>query len=109
MARTPTFSNRTKLVETLNSIKNGEDVSRFLCLQLVDLGYVTTETEKHAGRGRPMIHYVLSGKGRGYLALAKNWGTKLEYLRQNTRPVAPRGWDSIDAGIDTHIDTGVAA
>ena len=73
MARTATFANKFNLVK---SLENKDNLSRFLSLQLVEKGYLKVATVKHPGRGRPAHVYELTGKARGYLALARNWGKK---------------------------------
>ena len=79
MARTHTFSSKAKLVETLKGINT---VSRFLGLQLVEMGFAKVEVIHKAGRGRPEHVYTLTGKARGYLALAANWGKRNSNLKQ---------------------------
>lgn len=73
MARNATFANKSNLVK---SLENKDELSRFLSLQLVERGYLKVATVKHEGRGRPAHVYELTGKARGYLALARNWGKK---------------------------------
>jgi hypothetical protein len=52
----------------------GAAVSRVLTLQLVERGYVEThEAKVTEGPGRKKKFYRLTGKGRSYLALSKNW------------------------------------
>ena len=57
-------------VEALNNLS---DLSRHHIIQLVDMGLVNIEKVKSEGRGRPAHNYVVSGKGRGLQALARNW------------------------------------
>ena len=85
MARTHTFRNKRAIVDSLNDLGN---VSRFLALQLADMGYVAIQSVHTGSRGRPQHVYTLTGKARGLLALARNWGTMNHYLRQNLRPVS---------------------
>lgn len=77
--RTHTFLNKSKLVEQLTNL---DKASRFLALQLVSMGYVRIEPLTLLRRGRPAHVYVLTGKGRGYVALARNWGKRASNLRQ---------------------------
>lgn len=54
--------------------EKGAPVSRVLTLQLVDKGFVETHKVKVTdGPGRAKKFYKLTGKGRSYLALSKNW------------------------------------
>lgn len=78
MARTHTFRNKQAIVKALNELPT---LSRFLKLQLVGLGYVTTAEVHTGGRGRPAYDYQLTGKGRGLVALSANWGKKTDNLR----------------------------
>lgn len=84
MARKPTFRKSTAIIEALNNV---ESVSRFLALQLVEAGYLKIDVIHSERRGRPQHRYVLTGKARGYLALSRNWGRKLQNLKQNYRPI----------------------
>ena len=77
MARNATFANKFNLVK---SLENKDNLSRFLSLQLVEKGYLKVATVKHPGRGRAAHVYELTGKARGYLALARNWGKKSNNL-----------------------------
>jgi len=77
--RPAAFGDKTNLVKVLS---NPDNVSRYLALQLVKKGYLTIEAVKHDGRGRPAHKYVVTGKGRGYMALAANWGRKAANLRK---------------------------
>lgn len=52
----------------------GAPVSRMFTLKLVDAGFVETHKVKVTdGPGRAKKFYKLTGKGRSYLALSKNW------------------------------------
>ena len=73
------FSDKSNLVKVL---ADPDSVSRYLALQLVKKGFLTIEAVKHEGRGRPAHKYVATGKARGYLALAANWGKKASNLRK---------------------------
>ena len=70
MARTATFKTNKDIATAL---KNLDETSRFLKLQLVERGMLTTEEVKGEGRGRPAKNYVLTNKGRSLVALSKNW------------------------------------
>lgn len=85
MARKPTFRNNKAIVDSLNDLGN---VSRFLALKLVDMGYVAIRASQTGFRGRPSHTYVVTGKGRQLVALARQWGKQNHYLRQNLRPVS---------------------
>ena len=73
------FSDKSNLVKVL---ADPDSVSRYLALQLVKKGFLTIEAVKHEGRGRPAHKYVATGKARGYLALAANWGRKTANIRK---------------------------
>jgi len=73
MARQSTFSNKFALVDALNLIAAEGKISTFLGNQLVEKGYAEVQSVKKEGRGRPSHKFVLTGKGRGYTSLAKNW------------------------------------
>ena len=64
------FATSKAKVEALNNLNT---MSRYMILQLVDLGLVEIQKIKTEGRGRPAHNYVVSGKGRGLQALARNW------------------------------------
>jgi predicted ArsR family transcriptional regulator len=85
MARKPTFRKSAAIVAAL---RDPTRTSRFLALQLVASGYLTVCPVHLAKRGRPAHSYALTGKARGLLALAANWGKRNHYLRQNLKPVA---------------------
>ena len=70
MARPASFNTK---VSVANALMNLTEVSRFHKLQLIEMGYLTVDTVKKASRGRPAHDYVLTGKGRGLVALSKNW------------------------------------
>jgi len=57
----------------VKALKNLNSLSRFLKLQLVDKGFVKVVKRKSEGRGRPVHDYEVTGKGRGLVALSKNW------------------------------------
>jgi hypothetical protein len=81
--RTNTFNNTKAIVTALNDLDNS---SRFLNLQLVEKGYLAIEPVKRDGRGRPMHRYVFTGKARGLLAIAAQWGCKSENLIVGVKP-----------------------
>lgn len=87
MARIPTFTNKVSLAKTLANLAEGKEVSRFLSLQLVEKKFVTIETVKHSGRGRPMHKFVLTGKGRGYVALSRNWKAMRTVVSEVSKPL----------------------
>lgn len=68
--KTMTFNNKAIAA----ALKSFDTLSRYHRVQLVKMGYAEAKTEKlTAGRGRPTVKYELSGKGRGLVALSKNW------------------------------------
>ena len=71
--RKKTFANKFNVIDCLNRIQEGNFKSRYLTLKLVEMGFVEVVTEKGEGRGRPRVTYRVTGKGRGRIALAKNW------------------------------------
>ena len=71
--RKAAFADKFAKAEFLKALASGELKSRYLALQLVDLGLVAVETVKGEGRGRPRVEYKVTGKGRGYLGLAERW------------------------------------
>jgi hypothetical protein len=60
-------------IEVVDALNNLEGLSRYLALRLKYNGLVAVEKVAHAGRGRQGHRYVLTGKGRGLVALARNW------------------------------------
>lgn len=73
MARTPTFIRKTNVVEALKDVDN---ISRFLKLQLVEAGFLQVTPVKSGNRGRPAFAFDLTGKAKGLLALSRNWKQK---------------------------------
>lgn len=75
MAKKHTFRNSKAVANALVTLQSDPNaVSRFLKLQLVDKGFLdVTQVKKTDGRGRPSKVYVVNGKGRGLVALSKNW------------------------------------
>jgi predicted ArsR family transcriptional regulator len=51
-------------------------ISRFLTLQLVNDGYLIAAPIKSGKRGRPSYVYEVTSKGKGLVALSKNWFNK---------------------------------
>ena len=68
--RPATFATKKAVVAALAEVNT---LSRFLKLQLVEAGYLAVQPIKSEGRGRPAHDYVLTGKAKGLLNLAKNW------------------------------------
>ena len=68
--RKPTFANKFNKVAALN---NPNGISKVLAMQLFEQGYFVKELVKSNKRGRPAIKFVLTGKAKGYLALAARW------------------------------------
>ena len=69
--------NKFWIVDSLNEISKDPQttsVSYYHKRKLVDLSYLKqVYIPLKAGRGRPATNFEVSGKGRGYLALSKNW------------------------------------
>jgi predicted ArsR family transcriptional regulator len=68
--RPATFATKKDIVKVLTGEKV---VSRQLQLQLVEQGYLKVEKVKSGGVGRPAHEFVVSGKGKGLIALSRNW------------------------------------
>jgi len=62
-----------KIAEIVASIAADQQPSRYIALQLVEMGYVDVELVPHTGRGRPAHRYTVAGRGRSLLALAARW------------------------------------
>lgn len=71
--RTNSFNDKFAVVAALNGVEN---ISRYLGLQLVERKLIKIEIVETGARGRPAHRFVLTGKGRSYLALAKTWKHK---------------------------------
>ena len=71
--RPAVFADKFGVVDALAALAGGKAPSRYLLLKLVEMGFVATRTVKSEGRGRPRVEFDLTGKGRGRLALSKNW------------------------------------
>lgn len=69
------MENKFWIVDSLTAIQEGEGtkVSYYHKRKLVNRGFLEVNHIKGDGRGRPSVVYALAGKGRSYLALAKNW------------------------------------
>lgn len=57
----------------VNAMGDLSSVSKYYLKQLEAEGYVEFQDVKTDRRGRPAKVAVLTGKGRGYLAMSKNW------------------------------------
>ena len=68
--RPATFATKKAVVAALKEV---DAQSRFLKLQLVEAGYLAIEPVRKEGRGRPAHNFVLTGKAKGLMNLAKNW------------------------------------
>ena len=68
--RPSAFATNKKVALALGDLDN---VSRYLTLQLVEKGLVEVQEVKNGTKGRPTHNYVLTGKGRGLVALSKKW------------------------------------
>lgn len=66
---------KKKTVEILRAIEAGSEntAPRHYLERIVMMGYLEKKSVETGKRGRRPVEYVLSGKGRGYLALSKNW------------------------------------
>lgn len=73
--KTKFFKNAKVIAKTLDAVNNGAPISRYLAEQLVELGYMNRGLQPKAirTRGRLKVVYFVSGKGRGLIALSKNW------------------------------------
>lgn len=69
------FSDKKTVAKFLRKHESDNTVSAYYLTQLAELGYVErVEREVEVGRrGRRPTHYILTGKGKGLLALSKNW------------------------------------
>jgi hypothetical protein len=74
--RRPIFANKNALTDVLEMIAGNSFNNRYLSIKLMEMGLVETVAEKTPGRGRPRIIYRLTGKGRGRLAIGRNWRPK---------------------------------
>lgn len=72
--RPSTVANSRQIASIVAQVAEGQSVSRYIALKLVDAGYLQIETVNHQGRGRPQHRYVVAGRGRSLMNLAKNWG-----------------------------------
>jgi len=73
--RPATFTSKKSIAQHL---AQPEKLSRFLKLQLVNQGLLEIVPVHKAKRGRPAFDYKLTGKGRGLVAISRNWGKKKE-------------------------------
>ena len=71
--RPATFTSKKSIAQHL---AQPEKLSRFLKLQLVNQGLLEIVPVHKATRGRPAFDYKLTGKGRGLVAISRNWGKK---------------------------------
>jgi hypothetical protein len=75
--RKPALEDKFEIVDALNAIQNGDTdaaPSRYLTYKLVHKGMVEVQKVKtNKGRGAPRAVFVVTGKGRSYIALSKNW------------------------------------
>lgn len=67
----PAFLENKK--EVAMALRDLSGVSYYLTRKLAKAGYVSFEVVKSEGRGRPAKRPVLTGKGRGLVALSANW------------------------------------
>lgn len=82
-----------------NALENKDAGTRFLNLKLVAKGYFTIEPVKSGKRGRPAFSYNLTGKGRGFLALSKNWGHIENTLVEDINEP-----DEVSDAVDEHVE-----
>lgn len=72
--RPATFASNKAVAAALQAVQSNEkSLSRFLKLQLAEKGLLEAVSEQSGKRGRPRLTYQLTGKGRGLVALSKNW------------------------------------
>lgn len=60
-------------------LENGdfENVTNFMKQKLVNEGFLTVTKIQTGKRGRPQEVLTVSGKGKGLLAMSRNWGKKV--------------------------------
>jgi DNA-binding PadR family transcriptional regulator len=75
MANKSKSENKFWIVDRLSEIKNGEvKVSYHLLRVIENKGFISPKFVKITeGRGRGKKFYELTGKGKSYLNLSKNW------------------------------------
>ena len=57
----------------VDALQNLDNVSYYLKRQLVQQGLINAVKIVKDTRGRPEYDYQVSGKGRGLIAMSKNW------------------------------------
>lgn len=81
MANKSKTENKKWLAERLEEIRKGtHNLSYHLLREIENLNLIEPIFVKVEGRGRPFKNYNLTGAGRSFLGLAKNW-------RRETSPV----------------------
>lgn len=71
MARTSAFVNKVNLAVMLNDLDN---LSPHYAKTLMAMGYINKETYRIPGsRGKLSVRFNLTGKGKGLVALSRNW------------------------------------
>lgn len=74
MAKKTITECKFEIVDKLLDIERGTPVSRYLMNKLHGEGYLEMVESRNPGqRGQTTKTFAVSGKGRGYIALAKNW------------------------------------
>ena len=76
MARTSNLTNKFFIVDVMVAVRDGNfnKVSRFLMNNLREAGFIEPVFEKAShGKGRKIVSWEITGKGRGYLALSRSW------------------------------------
>ena len=63
----------TKAKSKAFALQNLDGVSYYHKRQLVQQGLLNAVKIPQFGRGRPQYDYQVSGKGRGLIAMSKNW------------------------------------
>ncbi len=74
MSRKSVLDDKFAIVDRLTEIQEGKPVSRFLKDKLAGQGYLTMKESRAPGqRGQTSKTFEVTGKGRGFVALSKNW------------------------------------
>lgn len=75
MSRRPIFATNREIATVLKSFAAGNELTYDHKQRLIASGHIVAEKspEKRETRGRAKMVYSLSGKGKGLVALSKNW------------------------------------
>lgn len=72
----PALLDNKRAVADLLINGNPNDLSHFLKHKLADAGFLTFVPVKTGERGRPVLNVELTGRAKGFVALARNWNAK---------------------------------